>query len=486
MTGYSTKHRTFAFKSLIAALFSLVACPTGAGAATFGSPNWEIDLTNAGYSDYLGDLTPGYSFREYLSGEWGAAVSYGAHDSGVKPTWLEPDFVYPNWATNSTFTTLVTPMSVTGTNADGLPIATSVIKNSDITISQRVEIIDTRIGTPMGISPASAGAGDFLLSNRYVMLQSYSMTNNTNDPLNMQFFQMLHGLNAQAGVYDNRAYAGPMGNYQYDVTLWGRDDTASTGQFDYIGFHAKVAPSAYEIGHYGIEGTDSHSSGKPQTGVHLSIEENQLSNTDAFAPAVRWVAGAQRWDLGTLAAGETRTMDVMLTIRTGWGVAPDVSGGASGSSGPSSGPGGVDYSFDSVSSGHLFVEYEVEDLGGIQDLIALGYIGTPTFAAPGGKYQIFEVEYDGTFSGMAHLAFTYDPSLLPAGFDEGSLHVFHWNGSQWEDLGGKVTGHTIAFDTDSLSPFAVAAVPEPQTWLMLLAGCALILIRMRAYSARRS
>lgn len=54
--------------------------------------------------------------------------------------------------------------------------------------------------------------------------------------------------------------------------------------------------------------------------------------------------------------------------------------------------------------------------------------------------------------------------------------VFHWIGDEWVDLGGTVdtTNHTItAFTTDQL-PFAIAAVPEPETYAMLLAGLGLV------------
>ena len=46
--------------------------------------------------DFLLDNTPGFEGREYLSGEWGAAVGYRlASGSLVTPQWLEPNFAYP-------------------------------------------------------------------------------------------------------------------------------------------------------------------------------------------------------------------------------------------------------------------------------------------------------------------------------------------------------------------------------------------------------
>jgi hypothetical protein len=175
-------------------------------------------------------------------------------------------------------------------------------------------MLDTVVGTPMGTKPASAtGAGTFNHSNRYVLKQTYTVKNIAGAPLsNVQLFQLVHGLNAQRGLYDNRLYTGPLSNFRYDTTLAGVDAFAAgagAGLEDFIGFHATTAPTALEIGYYGIEGNgvDNHGIGKPSDGVHLSIEANWLTapystrqGTDFFAPPTRWVSGAQRWTGGRL------------------------------------------------------------------------------------------------------------------------------------------------------------------------------------------
>jgi hypothetical protein len=62
---------------------------TGQG-LTLANQHWNITLTDAGYSDYLLDNTPGFEGREYLSGEWGAAVGYTVEGGAVvSPLWLE-------------------------------------------------------------------------------------------------------------------------------------------------------------------------------------------------------------------------------------------------------------------------------------------------------------------------------------------------------------------------------------------------------------
>lgn len=480
------------FKGLcLAGLASLIWAQSATADWTWtnlSNPNWDISLTDAGYSDYLLDHTPGFVGREYLSGEWGAAIGYSKGGTTVTPTWLEPMFSFPDWPTNSNYA-VESGMAITGYNADNLPIARSVLSNGDLRITQTIEIVDTLIGTPMGISAASAGGtGSALMSNRYVMLQSYSIENISNTTIdNVQLFQLLHGLNSQFGVYDNRSYSGPLSSYQYDITLGGVDPYSTGGQIDYISLHSSVAPSAFEIGRFGVEGTDDHVTGKPSVGTHLSIEANDLNNVDSFAPTAPWVAGAQRWDMGPINAGETRSMDVMLTILTGWQVDASVDTGSA--NGGAASVGGIDYEFlDEHSDGQFFVSYDIEDLESIGEMVDLGEFGTPTFQFPGDKLQLFEVEFEGTFSGLLKLTFAYDAGLLDPGFDEEALHVFHWSDGEWLDLDGEVdsTNHTITVYTDTLSPFAIAAVPEPETYAMLLAGLALVgaATRKRKKSAR--
>lgn len=87
------------FNSLAAllAVVTLWMSPSPASAQLMlANPHWNITLTDFGYSDFLLDNTPGFEGREYLSGEWGAAVGYRlASGSLVTPQWLEPNFAYP-------------------------------------------------------------------------------------------------------------------------------------------------------------------------------------------------------------------------------------------------------------------------------------------------------------------------------------------------------------------------------------------------------
>jgi hypothetical protein len=466
-------------------LDDIVVSPGGStgGTLTLANPNWNITLTDFGYSDFLLDNTPGFVGREYLSGEWGSAIGYQrANGNTVSPKWMEPQFLYPDWATNSNFH-VVEGIHLVGTNLDGLPIARSIIANNDFEITLTFEMVDTVTGTPMGITPASgAGAPKSVNSNRYVMNQTFTVKNVSGETLsNVQLFQFLHGFTSQRGVYDNRSYTGKLSQYQYDATLAGVDQSSvgangasATGLEDYIAFHSKTAPTAFEIGAYGTEGNgiDDHVTGKPSDGVHLSIENNwqntpftSRKNRDLFTPANRWVAGGQRWELGSLGQGQSVNFDIVLSLLTGTTVT--ITGGGGGGNtgggscnGGSGNVGGLDFEFEDISQeGTFFGEFTEADDAELGERENDGEFSLPTFDTPGGAVtQLWNLTYSGTHNGLIKLVFHYNPALLPPGYDETKLTIRHFTNGQWEQLVGKVdtVKKTITVTTSSLSPFALA------------------------------
>ncbi len=466
----------------IASLFSLLSA-SGQG-LMLANPHWNITLTDYGYSDFMLDNTPGFEGREYLSGEWGAAVGYQVSGGpSVAAEWLEPQFAYPGWTTNSTFT-VVTPLTETGLNADNLPIAFSVIANAHLEITQQFEMLDTVTGTPMGTKPASdGGAGTFSHSNRYVMKQTYTVKNIGGAAVsNVQLFQLVHGLNSQSGLFDNRAYTSPLGHFHFDTTLVGVDAFGIDGLEDFITFHAASSPSAHEIGYYGIEGNgvDDHSTGKPTDGVHRSIEDNWQTapydtrqGRDVFAPPTRWVAGAQRWDLGNLAPNQSASFDVLLSILTGTKVMAGP--GSTGScDGGSSVPGGIDYEFESVETeGTCFSDFSRADQDEVATRIAEGDFSGFSFQTPSQPAQLWKVDFSGTYTGAIKLNFGYDATLLPPGFGAEGLAIYHYTGGAWVKLPGVVNSATniitvstmdlgvFALGTDALTTFSVAANTAP-------------------------
>ena len=460
---------------------NLVVTPVGntGGTMLLVNPNWNITLSDYGYSDFLLDNTPGFEGREYLSGEWGSAVAYTKDGVDVPPTWLDPQFLYPDWQSNSNFL-VVQGIHLVGVNLAGLPIAESTIANSDLAITLRFEMVDTVVGTPMGTTAASAaGPATSIDSNRYVLNQSFKVRNISGSAItNVQLFQLLHGLTSQHGVYDNRAYTGKLNQYRHDVTLAGDagyagPGSSSAGLEDYIAFHSKVAPTAFELGYYGIEGNgvDDHSVGKPSDGVHLSIEDNwqnapfaARNGRDNFAPATRWIAGGQRWSLGSLAAGQSANLDIILSLLTGTKVTTTGGNHTGGSCiGGSSHVGGVDFEFDdATSAGTFFGEYSEADAGEMTERETEHQFALPTFLTPGGSTtQLWNLEYSGTHAGLIHLTFAYNPALLPAGFDESQLVIYHYNGTAWDTLTGTIdtATHKITVATTSLSPFALGITP---------------------------
>jgi hypothetical protein len=203
---------------LCAPLSSTRASP----AYSIANPEWKIAVTDRGYSDFLVENTQLY-LREYLSGEWGAALKW-AGSPGGQSIWFEPDFIYPDWTTNSNFTSLSQSMI----SFDGGVTATSTFDNGTLSVKQTLQMIDTAAlaggpGVAQGTTPASAGGpGSSLTSTRYVLKHNYEVTNISGGPLeDVSFFQFLHGLNTTHGVYDNRNYGGALAGYQYDITQWG-------------------------------------------------------------------------------------------------------------------------------------------------------------------------------------------------------------------------------------------------------------------------
>jgi len=462
------------FVLLGAAALLLSTGVASAQGLTLANPQWNITLTDAGYSDFLLDNTPGFEGREYLSGEWGAAVGYQVAGHPVTtPQWLEKYFSFPDWTNNSTFT-VVTPLTQTGLNADNLPIAQSVIANGELQITLRQEMLDTIVGTPMGITPASsASSSNAINSSRYVLKQTATIKNISGVAVSgLQFFQFVHGLHSQRGVYDDRAYPGTLGDFRYDVTLAGVDpysvgtNSSSVGLEDFLGFHANVTPSGFEIGYYGIEGNgiDDHWMGKPSEGVHLSIEDNWQQppyntriGTDNFAPPQRWVSGAQRWNLGSLAADQSVSLDIILSLRTGTQVVPGTNSTGS-CNGGSSVPGGEDYEFDDVTTpGSCFGEYSKADANEISVRIAQGEFDTFTFLQPGGLQQLWKLQFSGTYTGAVHLTFGYDATVLPPGLDPTGLAIYQFDGAAWQKLATTVgtASHTLMVTATNLSTFAL-------------------------------
>jgi hypothetical protein len=287
------------------------------------SPNWEMIVDEYGYSDLALDLRPGYEGREYLSGEWAAAIGYTMNTYEFWPTWLNPDFIYPDWKSNSDFALESDQRGIF--NAYGFAVLRSTIANSVFRILITSEMIDTTNGIPQGVAAQSGPAGAFTTSDRYVFRQSFQITNISGEPLsNVKFFKFLHSLQAVRAVYDDRDYGPALNGYRYTVSQQGHDigrggaSSLAAVHFDTVALQANVPPTSWEVGRYGIEGQDSHEygGGKPSVGVHWSVESDALSGLDSFSPPEKWVSGAMRFNLGALAPGASTSIVFLMSLRT--------------------------------------------------------------------------------------------------------------------------------------------------------------------------
>lgn len=299
--------------------------------ATLAGPDWSVDLDSYGYSDILLDSRAGFLGREYLSGEWATAVGYTSGGNEYLPTWLPPQFIFPDWESNSDFGLIqaIGPV-MTGTktnlNADGFPIFTSIVGNVDLRVEIRHELVRALNGTPMGVAPRTATKGGSAQSSSTLLKQTYRFTNVSRTPIsNVRFFMFLHCLEAKTTVFDDRLYAGTLSEYRYDLTqsslTYGiNDDTGEIVKHaDLVTGQSKVKPVRWENGTYGLKSKDSHGIGKPSQGVHLDVENDALNLDDWFSSDPvdpTWVSGAQRFDLGSLNVGATLQFDTLLGVRT--------------------------------------------------------------------------------------------------------------------------------------------------------------------------
>jgi len=308
---------------------SAMLCPLSVqGDGTVENPDWELCVSDFGYSDIALDKRRGFAGREYLSGEWAAAIHYRGGESPPGPIWLEPNWVFPDWDSNSNFN-VEKPFQVADeshpVNMDGFEVFQSVISNPDVRIAINYEMLDSVDGIAQGNTPrSSAQTGAHLRSTRYVLKQTYRITNISGGALSdISLFQFLHGLHASKSIFDDRDYGGPMGAYRHDSTQLGdsysihTEDGTIVLHHDTLAFHSQMPPAAWEVGYFGRKDLDSHEIGKPEIGVHLNVEADTLSGTDFFEPPEGgWVSAVQKFDLGDLPAGASVSHHLLLTVQT--------------------------------------------------------------------------------------------------------------------------------------------------------------------------
>jgi len=316
--------------------------------AELSNPEWNTMMDTGGYSDVLiweYNSQHQYGPHEMTSGEWAAAIYYpGIVNGGGDPTagagtatWLTDKFTYPDFNTNSAFTvdTGLTTWDNLSNPVVGSDTGTSTISNGQVSIRIDYEMADL---TQSGATPLGTAGGPGSVSCRYVLLQTYTITNlsDTETIEDVEFYQMLHAHpadehNAQTNsVYDSTLYAGDalasytpydsvhsVGEFRYDITQW--NVVPEQGEFpepglhaDFISFSSTVPPDSYDNNEFSSDGPNLHTGGKPDApGTHWDIEGNNLNN---IASAYGEVAGAEAWFLGDLdpEASVSHTVALML------------------------------------------------------------------------------------------------------------------------------------------------------------------------------
>ncbi len=142
--------------------------------------------------------------------------------------------------------------------------------------------------------------------------------------------------------------------------------------------------------------------------------------------------------------------------------------------------GGIDYLFDRVeSTGTLRAEYFRTAEADLDPDLAAAI----DFALTGETAQLWDMGFDGSFTGPITLTFTYDPALLGPDINEALLGIQH----QLPDgsfvllpvLDRDLDNNTITVSTDGFSSFVLCVVPEPGTLILLLPFNMLLAIRRR-------
>jgi hypothetical protein len=318
----------------------------GVGLFELNNPYWYILLDQAGYSDicYWFD-TPRHPYgpHEMMTGDWAAAIYYDGI-AGQKAMWLTDSFIVPDWPTGNNFSTISyqawnDPSNPIWENpndppywpynpADKCDTAQSIISNGQVYITIDYEMVDLAEQGPNGEggSPMAFGSFQgrpaFVYSERYVLLQTYTITNITANPLtNLEFYQMLHGhpanemADAVYSVYETAYYDGPLSEFRYDITQWNDPwhPDAEEDHQDWIGFSSTVEPT---VAPYPIENGfyEGHGSVKPSSGTHISIEDRSLNGDEL---SFGQVAGAMGWYLGTLDPDESVSLTVAIMFGAG-------------------------------------------------------------------------------------------------------------------------------------------------------------------------
>ncbi|MBN1795680.1 MAG: isopeptide-forming domain-containing fimbrial protein, partial [Sedimentisphaerales bacterium] len=293
----------------------------------------------SGYSDgfWWGYSLPRhpYGSHEMLSGEWAAAI-YWDQSGSNEAIWLTDQFLYPYFSTDSIFEEYGNPSYLAWNDPnnpiDNYDTAYSVIQDNQnrvrITIDYELVDLGEQDANGAGGSPITfKEANDvehFVYSERYICLQTYTIKNiSASSITGLEFYQMLCGLAdiADYSSYTTENYYDPLtdytpynsvhqvGNFRYDISQWGEDIFSTPEHDDWISFSSTIPPDAFENGMFYSSG------GEPTTGTYTNIENRSLNNNSYstyVSGSYSRIAGAMQWNLGSLAANETKKITIAV------------------------------------------------------------------------------------------------------------------------------------------------------------------------------
>lgn len=305
----------------------------------FDAGGYSDDGIYYGPSPIHGEDQNVYGYHELLSGEWGAAIYYDGIDTDVidpntgdrQAMWLTTLFKWPNWETNSNFVYGGTCFASANPNnpAPLQDTGQSVIRNGQVEITIDYEVVDLEpLGStysPMAYIRDPNGTVGYVLSDRYVFLQTYTIRNISDQTLTgLEFYQFLHSHGADEyaaavnSTYTDISPSDPLANYTpynpvhqvgtfcFDITQWNQRPFSSASHVDYVGFSSTVEPDWIDNDVY--DGNHSYNVDRRLYGTHINIENRQLNGIDRLF--MEEVGGAMGWAMGSLDPNATTSMTI--------------------------------------------------------------------------------------------------------------------------------------------------------------------------------
>jgi len=128
--------------------------------------------------------------------------------------------------------------------------------------------------------------------------------------------------------------------------------------------------------------------------------------------------------------------------------------------------GGFEVTCDATQGGPLTAEYETQTPQERSDCVAAGNCPPVNFAVPGTETQQWQIDFAGSFAGLATLVFRYSQALLGA-FPEPRLAVYHFVKGAWKRLPTVIDAATDRLtvqvpEADGFSPFVIGVLPACQ------------------------